>query len=34
MESQDVWYARSGPDSDWGEGESETAKRRRLYPQV
>ncbi len=33
-ESQDVRYARSGPDSNWGEGENEMAKRRRLYPKV
>ncbi len=33
-ESQDAWYACSSPDSDWGEEENETAKRRRLYPQV
>ncbi len=34
MGSQDMWYIRSGPDSDWGERESETAKRRQLYPKV
>ncbi len=34
MESQDTRYICSGPDSDWGEGESETAKRRQLYPKV
>ncbi len=33
-ESQDTRYGRSVPDSDWGDGESETAKRRRLYPKV
>ncbi len=33
-ESQDVWYNRSSPDSDWGDGESQTARRRRLYPKV
>ncbi len=26
MERQDVWYVRSGPDSDWSEGESEMAR--------
>ena len=34
MESQDARYARSSPDSDWGKGENETAKRCRLYPKV
>ncbi len=34
MKSQDARYARSGPDSDWGEGESETARCRRLYPKI
>ncbi len=34
MESQDAQYIRSGPDSNWGEGESEMARRRRLYPKV
>ncbi len=33
-ESQDARYDRSLPDSNWGEGESETARRRRLYPKV
>ncbi len=34
MESQDARYTRSDPDSNWGEGEHEMAKRRRLYPKV
>ncbi len=34
MDSQDSRYIRSGPDSDWGDGESEMAKRRRLYPKI
>ena len=34
MESQDVRYTRNGPDSNWGKGESETAKRRRMYPKI
>ncbi len=34
MESQDMRYTCSGPDLNWGEGENETAKRRRLYPKV
>ncbi len=33
-ESQDAWYTRNGPDSNWGEGESETARHRRLYPKI
>ncbi len=34
MGSQDVRYDCSLPDSDWGQGESEMAKRHRLYPKV
>ncbi len=34
MGSQDAWYDRSMTDSDWGKGESETARRRRLYPKI
>ncbi len=34
MESQDTRYACSSPESDWGEGENEAAKRRQLYLQV
>ncbi len=34
MESQDARYARSGPDYDWGERESETARHRQLYPKI
>ena len=32
METQDARYSRDDPESTWGEGESETAKRRRKYP--
>ncbi len=32
METRDAWYSRDDPESTWGEGESETAKRRRKYP--
>ncbi len=34
MNSQDIRYARSGPDSDWGDGESEPAKHRHMYPKI
>ena len=34
MESQDARHHRDNPDPTWGEGENETAKRRRLYPKV
>ena len=34
MESQDARHNRANPDPMWGEGENETAKRRRLYPKV
>ncbi len=34
MESQDARYVHGNPNSNWGEGENETAKRRRLYPKV
>ncbi len=34
MESQDAWHSRGNTDPTWGEGENETAKRRRLYPKV
>ncbi len=34
MQSQDELYPRGSPDSDWGEGENETAKRHQLYPKV
>ncbi len=33
-ESQDARHSRGNPDPVWGEGENETAKRRRLYPKV
>ncbi len=32
MDSQDARYARSG--LDWGDGESEVAKRHRMYPKI
>ena len=32
MGSQDARYDRSLPDSDWGEGENDAARRHRLYP--
>ena len=34
MGSQDVWHSHGNSDPMWGEGENETAKRRRLYPKV
>ncbi len=34
MGSQDTRYSPSSLDSDWGEGESETARRHRLYPKI
>ncbi len=34
METQDARYSRGNPESAWGEGENETARRRRLYPKV
>ncbi len=34
METQDARYSRDNTESTWGEGESETAKRRRKYPKV
>ncbi len=34
MDGQDAWYACSSPDSDWGDGESETAKHHRMYPKI
>ncbi len=34
METQDVRYSRDSPESTWGEGENETARRRRKYPKV
>ncbi len=34
MESQDARHSRDNPGPTWGEGENETAKRRRLYPKV
>ncbi len=34
MEAQDARYSRDDPESTWGEGESEMAKRHRKYPKV
>ena len=34
MESQDARHHRDNPDPTWGEGENETANRRRLYLKV
>ncbi len=34
MERQDARHHCDNPGSTWGEGENETAKRRRLYPKV
>ncbi len=34
METQDARYSHGNPELSWGEGENETAKRRRLYPKV
>ncbi len=34
MESQDARHHSDNPGPMWGEGENETAKRRRLYPKV
>ena len=34
MGSQDARHSCGNPDPIWGEGENETAKRRRLYPKV
>ncbi len=34
METQDARRSRDNPGPAWGEGENETAKRRRLYPKV
>ncbi len=34
INSQDTRYAHSGPDSDWGDGESEAAKHCCMYPKI
>ncbi len=34
MDSQDARCARSGPDSDWGDGESEVVKCRHMYSKI
>ena len=34
MEAQDVRYDRDASEPTWGEGENETTKRRRKYPNV
>ncbi len=34
METQDARYSRGNPEPNWGEGENETARRRRMYPKV
>ncbi len=34
MNAQDARHSRGNSESTWGEGESETAKRRRKYPKV
>ncbi len=34
MTSQDAQYARSGPDSDWGNRKSEASKGRCMYPEI
>ncbi len=34
MTSQDARFCHSGPDSDWGEGESEVSRHRRQYPKI
>ncbi len=34
METQDARHSRGNLESKWGEGENETAKRRRKYPKV
>ncbi len=34
METQDARYSRGNPWPNWGEGENETARRRRMYPKV
>ncbi len=34
METLDARYNRGNSEPAWGEGENETAKRRRLYPKV
>ncbi len=34
MNSQDARYTRSGPDSDWGDGESKASKCRCMFPKI